>query len=197
MAMNVSEAQEHLRMVQDIVRTTDRTVRVPAGILIGVGSVCTVITAVMQARKLGLDVPPDYYVQPPAWVVMMLIIGVTAWRGRGAHRETLLDSYAGSAFFAALAMALTLTVTAQHRVIPPDGIGLVWAGSFSMALLVIGAMGSRVLLAGGVAMLIAVGVAGLVPGWLPGMVAVAWFVGFVIPGIVLALGARHGRAAAV
>jgi hypothetical protein len=54
-----------------------------------------------------------------------------------------------------------------------------------------------VLLGGGLAMLVAVGAASLVPGWLPGILAVAWLVGFVIPGIVLALGAPHGRTAAV
>jgi hypothetical protein len=195
--MDVSEAREHLRMVDGIVRTTDRTVRMPPLILIGVGAVCTAMTALIQARQQGWDIPPDQYIQPPSWLLMVIIIGVTAWRGRGAGRETLLDGYAGAAFFAAFALALTLTITAQHRVIPAAGIGLVWAGSFSMALLVIGAMGSRVLLAGGVAMLAAVGGAGLASEWLHGMLAVAWFVGFVIPGIALALGAGRGRAAAV
>jgi hypothetical protein len=169
----------------------------PPLILIGVGAVCTAMTALIQARQQGWDIPPDQYIQPPSWLLMVIIIGVTAWRGRGAGRETLLDGYAGAAFFAAFALALTLTITAQHRVIPAAGIGLVWAGSFSMALLVIGAMGSRVLLAGGVAMLAAVGGAGLASEWLHGMLAVAWFVGFVIPGIALALGAGRGRAAAV
>ena len=194
--MNVSEAREHLHMVDGIVRSTDRTVRMSPLILIGLGAVCVAITALMQARQLGWGIPPDQYIQPPAWIVMILIIGIVVWRGRGAGRETLLDGYAAAAFFAAFALAFTLTVTAQHRAISADGIGLVWAGSFSMALLVIGAMGSRVLLAGGVAMLVAVGSASLVPGWLPGMLAVAWLVGFVIPGIVLALGAGRGRAAA-
>jgi hypothetical protein len=195
--MDVSEAREHLRMVDGIVRSTDRTVHISPLILIGLGAVCAVITGAMQARQLGWAIPPDQYIQPPAWLVMIIIIGVVVWRGRGAGRETLLDGYAGAAFFAAFALALTLTATAQHRFISADGIGLVWAGSFSMALLVIGAMGSRVLLAGGLAMLVAVGSASLVPGWLPGMLAVAWLVGFVIPGIVLALGAGRGRAAAV
>jgi hypothetical protein len=58
-------------------------------------------------------------------------------------------------------------------------------------------MGSRVLFVGAVAMLAAVGVAALVPGWLPGILAIAWIVGFAIPGLVLALGAPHGRTAAL
>ena len=56
-----------------------------------------------------------------------------------------------------------------------------------MALLIIGAMGSRILFAGGVAMLATIGVAGAMERWLPAAVAVAWCAGFVIPGIVLAL----------
>jgi hypothetical protein len=195
--MNASEAHDHLRIVDEIVRVTDRSVRVPPPILIGLGLVCSAMTGLIQARQLGLAIRPDQYLQPPAWLIMLAVIVVTVWRGRHTGRETLLDGYAGAAFFAAFALALTLTITAQNRFISPAGIGLVWAGSFSMALLVIGAMGSRVLLAGGLAMLVAVGGAGLVPGWLPGMLAVAWFVGFVIPGLTLALGAPRGRTAAV
>jgi hypothetical protein len=121
----------------------------------------------------------------------------TAWRGRNARRETLIDGYAGTAFLAAFLLAFTLTATAQHRFISAEGIGLVWAGSFAMALLVIGSMGSGVLLAGGVAMLAAVGAASLVPGWLPGILSLAWLAGFVVPGVVLALEASRGRTAAV
>jgi hypothetical protein len=195
--MDTTEARDHLRMVDGIVRATDRSVRMPPEILIGVGLVCSAITGLMQARQIGFPIPPDQYIQPFGWLVMIAVIAGTAWRGRHAGRETLLDGYAGAAFLAAFALALTLTITAQHRFISAEGIGLVWAGSFSMALLVTGAMGSRVLLAGGLAMLVAVGGASLVPGWLPGMLAIAWLAGFVGPGLVLALGAPRGRTAAV
>jgi hypothetical protein len=180
-------------MVESIVRSTDRTVRVPPAILIGIGAISATVTGLIQARQMGLDVPPDAYVQPSAWILMIATIGIVAWRGRGASRETLLDRYTGAAFLAAFAMALTLTVTAQHRVVSPEGIGLVWAGSFGMALLITGAMGSRVLLVGGFAMLVAVGGASFVADWLPGVLAVAWLVGFVIPGVVLARGLADGR----
>jgi hypothetical protein len=195
--MDATNARDHLRMVDGIVRATDRSVRMPPAILIGAGGVCTAVTALMQARQMGWDIPPDHYIQPPAWLVLILIIAITAWRGRKAGRETLLDNYAGTVFLAAFAIALTLNATAQDRVIPPAGIGLVWAGAFCMGLLIVGAMGNRVLLIGGLAMLVAVGTAGLMGDWLIGTLSIAWFVGFVIPGIVLALGIRHGRTAAL
>jgi hypothetical protein len=195
--MDATDARDHVRMLDGIVRATDRTVHVSPAVLIGIGAVCATITGLIQARQMGWNIPPDHYIQPPAFLVMLVIIAVAAWRHRDRGRDTLVDGYAGIAFFAAAAVGLTLNVTAQDRVIPPAGIGLVWAGSFSMALLIIGAMGSRVLFVGAVAMLAAVGVAALVPGWLPGILAIAWIVGFAIPGLVLALGAPHGRTAAL
>jgi hypothetical protein len=195
--MDATDARDHVRMLDGIVRATDRTVYISPAILIGIGAVCAAITGLIQARQLGWNIPPDYYIQPPAFLVMLVTIVVASWRHRDRRRSTLVDGYAGIALLGAAALGLTLNVTAQDRVIPPAGIGLVWAGSFAMALLIIGAMGNRVLLAGGVAMLAAVGAAGLVPGWLPGMLAIAWLAGFALPGIVLALGAPRGRAAAL
>ena len=161
------------------------------------GLVCSTVTALIQARQMGIAIPDDRYVQPPMMLLLVAVIGVTAWRGRHAGRETLLDGYAGTAFAAAAAVALTLNLTAQHRVISAAGMGLVWAATFSMALLIAGGMGNRILLAGGIALLAATGAASLVPDWLPGILAVGWFLGFFIPGIVLALGAPDGRTAAV
>ena len=195
--MDASDARDHLRMVDGIIRHTDRGLRVPPVILIAVGLVCSTVTALIQARQMGIAIPDDQYVQPPMMLLLVAVIGVTAWRGRHAGRETLLDGYAGTAFAAAAAVALTLNLTAQHRVISAAGMGLVWAATFSMALLIAGGMGNRILLAGGIALLAATGAASLVPDWLPGILAVGWFLGFFIPGIVLALGAPDGRTAAV
>jgi hypothetical protein len=195
--MDASDARDHLHMLDGIVRRTDRALRVPPVILMSVGLVCCTVTALIQARQMGVPVPPDQYLQPPLMLILIAVIGLTVWRGRHAGRETLIDAYAGAAFFAAFAVALTLNLTAQHRVISAAGMGLVWAASFSMALLIAGAMGSRILFAGGVALLAATGAASLVPTWLPGILAIGWFCGFFIPGIVLALGAPDGRTAAV
>ena len=195
--MDASDARDHLRMVDGIIRHTDRGLRVPPVILIAVGLVCSTVTALIQARQMGIAIPDDQYVQPPMMLLLVAVIGVTAWRGRHAGRETLLDGYAGTAFAAAAAVALTLNLTAQHRVISAAGMGLVWAATFSMALLIAGGMGNRILLAGGIALLAATGAASLVPDWLPGILAVGWFLGFFIPGIVLAMGAPDGRTAAV
>jgi hypothetical protein len=167
-------------------------------ILITIGIVTTTLTALIQLRQMGVAIPPDQYLQPPLLLATLALIGVVAWRGRRAGRPTLVDGYAGAVFLAAFAVAMALNVTAQERVISPAGMGLVWAGTFSMALLVNGAIGrSAPLFGGGLAMLAATASASLVPGWLPGLLSLGWFVGFFVPGLVLALRAPDGRAAAL
>jgi hypothetical protein len=185
--MKPDQARDDLRMVDDIVRAVDRTVRVSPAILITVGAICSIASALIQMEFLKRPVPLAGLAQPVGGLLILLVIAMTAWRQRGARRETLIDGYAGAAFLAAIAFSLVLNVTAQGHIIPPSGIGLIWAGSFSMALLIVGAMGSRILFAGGLAMLAAVGVAGRMGTWLPATVAVAWCVGFLIPGIALAI----------
>jgi hypothetical protein len=185
--MKPSEARDNLRMVDDIVRNVDRKVRMPPAILISVGAVCSMLLLVVQMEFLHKPLPHADLAQPAGLLLILLVIAVTAWSKRGARRETLIDGYAAVAFIAAVVVSLVLNMTAQGRVIPPQGIALIWSGSFSMALLIVGAMGSRILLAGGFAMLAATGVAGRMGLWLPATVAIAWCTGFLIPGIALAL----------
>ena len=196
--MEAQEARDHLRMLDGIVRSTDRTLHIHPLILMTVGLVTTLVTALIQLRQMGVAIPPDEYVQPPAMLGMLAVIGGVAWRGRRAGRASLVDGYAGAVFLAAFAVATALNVTAQHRVISPEGMALVWAGTFSMVLLINGAIGRSVpLFGGGVALLAATAAASLVPGWLPGVLSVGWFCGFFVPGLVLALRAPDGRVAAV
>jgi hypothetical protein len=195
--MDAAGARDHLQMVDGIMRTTDRTVHMPPAILLSIGFITTTVLALMQARLSGIDLPADPYLQMPAALVMFGIIGLVAWRGRHAPRALLVDSYVGGAFLVAFIVAMTLNVTAQHRVIPADGVGLIWAAVFAGALLFSGLLGSRPMLAGGAAMLIATGVAAYNPDRLVGILALGWFLGFVVPGLVLALRAPDGRTAAV
>ena len=194
--MDASDAREHLRHVDRIIAATDRTLRVPPAILIGIGVICSVLTGIQQARLLGLAVPPDRYLHLPMIAVIIGIGAISRLRSR-QERETLVAGYAGTAFLMAFVVAMTLNVTAQHRTIPAEGMGVVWSASFAMSLLIAGAMGSRLLLAGGAAMLMATAAASLVPGWLPGVLAIGWLLGFFVPGLVLALEAPHGRTAAL
>jgi len=190
--MDATNAGEHLRMLDGIVRATNRVVSVPPAVLLAVGLFSSAILVLVQARQLGLPIPPDQYLQPPAFLLMFAIIGFAAWKGRNAERTALVDGYAGAAFLAAFLVAMTLNVTAQHRVVSAAGMGLIWAGAFCMALLVIGAIGSRILLAGGVAMLAAIAAASLVQPWLPGLLAFGWFVGYALPGLILSLRTSDG-----
>jgi len=195
--MDATDAGEHLRMLDGIVRATDRVVRVPPTILLSVGLFACAILALIQARQLGLPIPPDQYLQPPLFLLMFAVIGFTAWKGRHAERTALVDGYAAAAFFAAFLVAMTLNVTAQHRIVSAAGMGLIWAGAFCMALLIVGAIGSRLLLAGGAAMLAAIAAASLVQPWLPGLLSLGWFVGYALPGLILSLRTPDGRAAAL
>lgn len=195
--MDASEAREHLRHVDRIIAATDRTLRVPPAMLIGIGGICSVLTGVQQARLLGLAVPPDQYLHLPMIAVIIGIAAISRLRSRRQERETLVAGYAGTAFLMAFVVAMTLNVTAQHRTIPAEGMGVVWSASFAMSLLIAGAMGSRLLLGGGAAMLMATAASSLVPGWLPGVLAIGWLLGFFVPGLVLALEAPDGRTAAL
>jgi hypothetical protein len=195
--MNMSDAQDHLAMVNRIVAATDRRVRVPPAILVIVGIICTTLTGIQQARQLGWSVPDDQYLHLPMIGLILAAVAVSGWRGRGAPRGTLVDAYAAMAFLMALVVALTLNVTAQNRMVSAAGMGLVWSAAFTMALLMVGAMGSVELLLGGVAMLLATGAASLVPDWFAGVLALGWFCGFVVPGLVLAFRKDDGRTAAL
>src|SRR5512138_3658925 len=99
--MEASEARDHLRMLDGIVRTTDRTLHVPPWLLMTIGLVTTTLTALIQLRQLGVAIPPDQYVQPPLLLGTLALIGAVAWRGRRAGRPTLVDGYAGAVFLAA------------------------------------------------------------------------------------------------
>lgn len=195
--MDASQARDHLRYVDRITAATDRTLRVPPAILIGIGLICSAMTGMQQARLLGLAVPPDQYVHLPMIGVILGIAVISRLRSRDQGRETLVAGYAATAFLMAFVVAMTLNMTAQHRTISAEGMAVVWSASFAMALLMAGAMGSRMLFASGAAMLTATATASLVPGWLPGVLAVGWLLGFFVPGLVIALRAPHGRTAVI
>ncbi len=184
--MDTSQAREHLELVDRIVAATDRTVRLPPALLIVVGIVCALINGIRQARALGLAVPPDQYIQLPLVALIVIVGFFESRRAQLAGRESLLAGYAGAALFCAFIVTMTLNLTAQNRLISDLGMSLVWSGSFSMALLFAGMMGSRLLLASGAAMLACTAAAAYSYAWLSGVLAIGWLVGFLIPGLVLA-----------
>jgi len=195
--MESTDARDHLRLVDRIVATTDREVRFPPALLIVIGIAAGLIDALKQARLLGMSVPDDRYVHLPLIGLIIVVGFLSAWRGRNAGRESLMQGYAGGALFIAFIVTMTLNLTAQDRVITDSGMALLWSTSFILALMFAGIMGSRLLLVCGVAMLACTAAASLVGGWMYGMLALGWVLGFLLPGVVLAFGARHGRSAAV
>ena len=170
----------------------------PPSILIAVGLICSSVLGLMQARISGVTLPEDPYLQMPAAALMAVLhrrdyLARPARRARAPGRQLRRRR-----FLVAFLVAMTLNVTAQHRVIPaegdrPDLGGVIFAG----ALLFSGLIGSLPMLAGGVAMLVATGIAGYNRDWLVGILAVGWFLGFVVPGLFLARCVSHGRIAAL
>jgi uncharacterized membrane protein len=195
--MQSSEAREQLEAVDRIVAATDRTVRLPPLLLIAVGIVCAIINGVRQARGLGMEVPADQYLQLPLIALIVLIGFFESHRAQWARRESLIAGYAGAALFCAFIVTMTLSLTAQHRLISDTGMSVVWSACFSMALLFAGMMGSRLLLAAGAAMLACTALAAYADSWLPGTLAIGWLIGFLVPGLVLARGASDGRSPAL
>jgi hypothetical protein len=194
--MDTAEARDHLQWVDEIVRLADRHLHFPPVTLVAWGLFGAIVNAVQWARASGFDMPADGVVQPP---LMLVALGVTisaAWRVP-TGRRTLVDSYAGTVFVVVFGVLLILNVTAQHTVVPPKAMGLFWSAGLSMALLIVGLQASRPLLAGGVALLAVSVAACLVPRWFEALSALAWLVGLVVPGVVLALGKSDGRTAAL
>lgn len=182
--MDKSTARDDLAVVDRILRMADRTLHIPPLILISWGMVAVIVNGVHQARVFGFSVPPDQLFHLP---LIACAIGMTWWASHrhDAPRETLVDGFAGTTFAVTFAVLFILNVTAQHTVIPTDAMALVWATGFSIALLVVGLHSSRLLSCGGIAMLSACALAPFASTWFDGVLAVGWFAGFVVPGIVL------------
>jgi len=193
--MEASEARDHLQWVDGILRTADRTLHLPAAILIAWGVVAFTINAMHQAAALGMTLPRDEYVQLP---MFLAAIAISMWAGRDQGvRRTLVDSNAGIVFSVVFVVLMLINITAQDRVVPFRAMALFWCVSYSIALLVVGIQASRPLWIGGLIMLLASSVASFFPGWFDGILALGWAAGFVGPGLVLALGKQHGRTSAV
>ena len=194
--MEAAEAREHLQWVDGILRAADRSLHLAPSSLVVWGLFGTIVNAAHQVRAAGLAFPADRYFHLP---LMLVAIAVTVWSGvrRSGGRQTLLDSYVGTVFSVVFGVILIVNFTAQHRVVPAQGMAVFWAAGLSIAMLIVGLQASRVLLAGGLALLAANVAACFLLPWFDGLQALGWTLGFVVPGIVLALDESHGRAAAV
>lgn len=194
--MDASEARDHLQWIDGILRTADRGLHLPPATLIAWGLFGTIVNGIHQAAASGLSVPRDSVVQLPMMIAAM-VVSVWAASRDPAGRKTLVDSHAGTVFFVVFAVLLAVNMAAQDTVVPIKAMSLFWCAGFSIALLVIGIQASRPLWVGGVIMVAAAIAASLTPAWFDGVLALGWALGFVGPGIALALEKSDGRTAAV
>lgn len=194
--MEANEAREHLQWVDGILRVADRNLHLAPSTLIAWGLFGAIVNGVHQARAAGLTFPADRYFHLP---LMLVALAATVWGGarRSGARQTLLDSQVGTVFSVVFGVVLIVNLTAQHSVVPAQGMAVFWAAGLSIAMLIVGLQASRVLLVGGLALLAANVAACSVLGWFDGLQALGWTLGLVVPGVVLALEESHGRAAAV
>jgi len=142
-----------------------------------------------------MSVPRDAVLQLPMMVVA-IVVSIWAASRRTVERKTLVDSNAGVVFWVVFGVLMLVNVTAQNT-IPFRAMALFWCIGFGIALLVVGIQSSRPLWIGGAMMVAASAAASHIPGWFDGMLALAWALGFVGPGLVLALEGTNGRTAAI
>jgi hypothetical protein len=194
--MDASEARDHLQWIDGIVRAADRSLHFPPATLIAWGLFGAIVNAVHQARASGIEVPSDGALQLP---MMIAAIAVSVWAAsrQPVGRKTLVDSHAGTVFSVVFAVLLAVNMAAQDTIVPLRAMALFWCVGFSIAMLVTGIQASRPLWVGGLIMVAAGIAASLAPAWFDGILALGWTLGFVGPGVVLALEGSDGRAAAV
>jgi len=194
--METSEARDHLQWVHGILRTADRSLHIPPVTLITWGLFGTIVNALHQATASGMAVPHDGVFQLP---LMVLAIVVSVWvASRGpVERKTLVDSNAGVVFWVVFGVLMLVNLTAQDTVVPFRAMALFWCIGFGIGLLVVGIQSSSPLWIGGAMMVAASAAASHIPGWFDGMLALGWALGFVGPGLVLALEGTNGRTAVI
>jgi hypothetical protein len=194
--MDESEARDHLKWIDSILRTADRTLHLPPATLIAWGLFGAIVNALHQAAASGIAVPRDGAVQLPM-MVSAAVVSVWAASRQPLGRKTLVDGHAGTVLGVVFAVLMAVNLAAQGTIVPIRAMSLFWCVGFSIALLVIGIQASRPLWVGGLVMVSAAIVASLVPVWFDGILALGWTLGFVGSGIALALERSDGRAAAV
>ena len=193
--MDASEARDQLQLGDRILSRADRTLNMPPLTLIAWGLFGTAVNAVHQARVSGLQTFNDERILIP-----FMVAGVAAsmWGARRQSKEriSLADQNAGIVFGAVSITLMLLTGTAQNRAITPQAMALFWCAGFSIALMIVGAKTSRLLLEGGLTMLLACVIAPFVPEWFDGILAIGWALGFFGPGAVMSL-QSHGRTVSI
>jgi len=192
--MDSSQARDHLESVATILRTADRSLNVQPWIFVIWGLFGATVNALQQARQSGVAVAGDSTIQLPLLLAAIAATVVVSLRSAG--RETLIDRHAGVVFSVVFGVLLIANFSAQHRVVPYEGMALFWSFGLAMALLIVGIEASRPLVLGGIALVAASVAACLVPEWFSGLLAAGWLAGLVAPGLALARRRFDGRAAA-
>ncbi|MDJ0760545.1 MAG: hypothetical protein QNJ19_14215 [Woeseiaceae bacterium] len=183
--MDTSQARDHLDSAATILRHADRRLRFPAWVFIIWGLFGTTVNTLAQMRVAGFQLPSDSTIQLPLLLVAIGATVVMSLRG-DSQRETLVDRHTGILFAVVFGVLLLASVILQHKVVPYQAIGIFWGLGFAIALIVVGIEASRPLLIGGFLLLVACLSTAWFPGFFNGLLALGWFAGMVLPGVILA-----------
>lgn len=184
--MDAIQARDHLQMVDGILNRADRSLHWPPFVTMATGLFGATVNALHQAQAAGWNVPRDPSVHP--WLLLLVLV-IGFWEGarRAAARQTIVDRHAGIVFgVIACSLFLVNALTSRMGGASLDVQALFWCAGFAMALLIIGLEGSRMLLTGGFLMMAAMIAAVIMRAWFPGVLAVGYVVGMIVPGAVLA-----------
>ncbi len=183
--MDTKQARHHLDSAATIIRHSDRLLYFPAWVFIVWGLFGTTVNALQQMRVAGFELPSDSAIQLPLLLTAIIISVVMSLR-EPSRRETLVDEHTGILFAVVFGVLLLASIILQHKVVSYEAIGIFWGLGFSIALIAVGIEASRPLLIGGSLLLLATLSTAWFPGFSDGLLALGWFAGMVLPGIILA-----------
>ncbi len=185
--MDPEEAQQHLLMVDTILRRNDTRSRAAAAayILWGVGSALYYVWFIQAFRAfLGI------WIFNVAFAVTLAALAASVWTFRLGVRDrvTVADRQALAAFAGVtVAMVLLKLIWNTNGLVPGPAYGIVWTFGFAVALTLLGSGGQPILFMGGIALFCGIFFGSLVPSQLAVVLFLANLTGIAGPGIYFAL----------
>lgn len=190
--MDSDEARQHLTMVDGILRRNERRLHLApmSYILWGVSNAC-IYAGYMQ--QLPSEVSVLFYACGILLSFVALLSSAWSYRVAITDRYTMLDRQAFAAFAGiTLFMIVMKPVWNAHALVDGAAYALIWTFGFAVSMVLIGAAGQRILLAGGCILFCGMIAGSISPNSLAISLAIASFLGIAGPGVFFALRRNDG-----